>query len=34
MGGPLNCPVQLQRLYGATQWRTVGAGKVFSIRGT
>ena len=27
-GAPFNCPVQLQRLYGATQWRTVSTGAV------
>ncbi|WP_327638983.1 hypothetical protein OHB24_11630 [Kribbella sp. NBC_00482] len=27
-GGPFNCPVQLQRLYGASQWRTVGSAAV------
>ena len=27
-GAPANCPVNLQRLYGATQWRTVGTAKV------
>ncbi|HEY3556379.1 MAG TPA: hypothetical protein VGL05_02890 [Kribbella sp.] len=27
-GGPFNCPVQLQRLYGATQWRTVSSAAV------
>ena len=29
-GGPASCPVNLQRLYGATQWRTVGTAKVRS----
>jgi hypothetical protein len=29
-GAPVNCPVNLQRLYGATQWRTVGTAKVRS----
>ncbi|RZT14856.1 hypothetical protein EV649_5636 [Kribbella sp. VKM Ac-2569] len=28
MGGPFNCPVHLQRLYGASQWRTVGSAAV------
>jgi hypothetical protein len=27
-GAPSSCPVNLQRLYGATQWRTVGTAKV------
>jgi hypothetical protein len=27
-GAPANCAVNLQRLYGATQWRTVGTAKV------
>ena len=27
-GAPYSCPVQLQRLYGATQWRTVSVGSV------
>ncbi|MFD7153381.1 hypothetical protein ACFV9C_02215 [Kribbella sp. NPDC059898] len=27
-GAPYNCAVQLQRLYGASQWRTVSAGRV------
>ncbi|TDX08822.1 hypothetical protein [Kribbella sp. VKM Ac-2566] len=27
-GGPYKCPVHLQRLYGASQWRTVGSGAV------
>jgi hypothetical protein len=27
-GAPFNCPVQLQRLYGASQWRTVSSGAV------
>ncbi|MFC9687026.1 hypothetical protein ACFTSF_00680 [Kribbella sp. NPDC056951] len=28
MGAPTNCPVYLQRLYGATAWRNVGTAKV------
>jgi hypothetical protein len=28
MGAPLACPVHLQRLYGASQWRTVSSGAV------
>ena len=27
-GAPSNCKVNLQRLYGATQWRTVSSAKV------
>lgn len=29
-GPPVGCPVNLQRLYGATQWRTVGTANVRS----
>ena len=28
LGPPVNCPVLLQRLYGASQWRQVSAAKV------